>query len=50
MNSILYLIPISLTLGICALCAFIWAVQSKQYEDLETEKYRILNKEDKPKK
>lgn len=48
MNSILYLIPISIFLGICALTAFIWSVQTRQYEDLEGEKYRIFNEEDKP--
>ena len=43
MTALLYLIPISLVLGTLALAAFVWTVRSRQYEDLEAEKYRILD-------
>ena len=46
MTVILFLIPISIVLGVIALIAFIWAVRSNQYEDLEGEKYRILDHEE----
>lgn len=48
MTAILYLIPISLILGIAALAAFIWTVRTKQYDDLEGEKYRILSDHERP--
>ncbi len=43
MTAILYLLPISLVLGGLALIAFIWSVRTHQYDDLEREKYRVLN-------
>ena len=40
---ILYLmIPVMSLIGLLLLSFFIWAVKSGQYEDLETQKYRIF--------
>jgi cbb3-type cytochrome oxidase maturation protein len=43
MNVLLYLIPIALTLGLCGLVAFLWALRNNQFEDLDGAAYRILN-------
>ena len=40
------LIPISLALGGLGLAAFVWALRSRQYEDLEGDQYRTLFRED----
>jgi len=45
MNIILLLILASLTLALCALGAFIWAVRSGQFEDTCTPSMRILTDE-----
>lgn len=42
MNILLFLIPITLALGICGLLAFLWTVKNKQYDDLEGSAKRIL--------
>lgn len=48
MNAALYLIPLSILLALCALAVFIWTVRSGQYDDLEGERYRILEPDDPP--
>lgn len=48
MNIIVYLIPVALGLGVLGLGAFLWSVQSNQYDDLDGAAYRILNDEDRP--
>ena len=48
MSAILYLIPISLVLGVIGLLAFLWTLKHGQYEDLEGAAARILEDEDKP--
>ncbi|MCR9269109.1 MAG: cbb3-type cytochrome oxidase assembly protein CcoS [Henriciella sp.] len=48
MNIIVYLIPVALGLGLLGLLAFLWSVNSDQYEDLDGAAHRILNDEDKP--
>lgn len=48
MNAILWLIPIALLLGLVGLGAFLWALKSGQFEDLEGEASRILFDEDPP--
>ncbi|MCB0394903.1 MAG: cbb3-type cytochrome oxidase assembly protein CcoS [Bdellovibrionales bacterium] len=48
MNILFLLIPIALVIVILMIGGFLWAVQSEQFEDLETPSYRILN-EEKPK-
>lgn len=42
MNSLYILIPIALVLVTVAVAAFLWAVRSGQFEDLDTEGKRIL--------
>ena len=42
MSGLLVLIPIALMLGLGALAAFLWALQSGQYEDLKGASERIL--------
>jgi cbb3-type cytochrome oxidase maturation protein len=51
MEVLVYLIPISLFLGGLGLAAFFWTMKTKQYDDPEGDRYRILSDEydDKPK-
>ncbi len=42
MNIILVSIPISIVLFALAVCAFFWAVNSGQYDDLDSPAYSIL--------
>ena len=42
MNVLLYLIPIALMLGVLGLGAFLWAMKSGQYDDLDGAAHRIL--------
>lgn len=46
--SYLYLIPISLLLALIALIAFLWALKSEQYDDLDGAAVRILIDDDTP--
>jgi cbb3-type cytochrome oxidase maturation protein len=46
MTSLLLLIPLALLLGLIGLAAFIWAVRSGQYEDLDGAAERILHQTD----
>ncbi len=48
MESLIYLIPIALVLGLLALFAFLWALKSGQYEDMEGAANRILFDDDLP--
>ena len=43
MNGLLLLIPIAIVLGLAALAAFLWALKSGQYEDLDGASHRILD-------
>lgn len=43
MNNLFFLIPIALFMGGMGLAAFIWALRSGQYEDLDGDAARILN-------
>ncbi len=49
MSVLLFLVPITLALGLIGLIAFLWNVKSKQYEDLDGAANRILFDEDRPK-
>lgn len=51
MEVLVYLIPVSLFLGALGLAGFFWTLRSRQYDDPEGDKRRILNSEwdDKPK-
>lgn len=42
MSGLLVLIPTAIGLGLMALVAFLWALKSGQYEDLEGAGQRIL--------
>jgi len=42
MNILLLLIPVALLLGMGGLAAFIWALRSGQFEDLDGAAVRIL--------
>ena len=42
MNVLVYLIPVALLFGLASLGAFLWALRSGQYEDLDGAGERIL--------
>lgn len=42
MNSLLLLIPLAVTLGLLGLAAFLWALRSGQFDDLDGAGQRIL--------
>jgi cbb3-type cytochrome oxidase maturation protein len=46
MSGLLVLIPIAVALGLLALVAFMWALRSGQYEDLDGASQRILDDEE----
>lgn len=46
MNALLYLIPIALLMGLTGLAAFLWAVRSGQFDDLDGAAHRILDDDD----
>ena len=46
MNTLVFLIPVALFLGGLALVAFIWALRSGQYDDLDGAAERILLSDD----
>ena len=48
MSIIVYLIPVVLGLGLLGLGAFLWSVNSDQYDDLDGAAHRILDDDDKP--
>ncbi|WP_212524874.1 cbb3-type cytochrome oxidase assembly protein CcoS [Actibacterium sp. MT2.3-13A] len=43
METLVYLIPISLFLGGLGLAAFFWALRTRQFDDPEGDKHRILS-------
>ena len=48
MSSLLLLIPAALALGLLGLVAFMWALRSGQFDDLDGAANRILFDEDSP--
>jgi cbb3-type cytochrome oxidase maturation protein len=46
MTSLLFLIPIALALGLVGLIAFMWALRSGQFDDLDGAANRILFDDD----
>ncbi|MBT5267072.1 MAG: cbb3-type cytochrome oxidase assembly protein CcoS [Rhodospirillaceae bacterium] len=48
MSVLAYLIPIALLLGLLGLAAFLWALRSGQFEDLDGAAWRVLQDDDKP--
>ena len=50
MSVLVYLIPLALVLGMVGLVAFLWALRSGQFDDMEGESHRILfDDDDQPK-
>jgi cbb3-type cytochrome oxidase maturation protein len=45
-NVLVYLIPIALGLGLIGLAAFLWALKSGQFDDLDGAAHRILFDDD----
>jgi cbb3-type cytochrome oxidase maturation protein len=43
MTALMWLIPVALFLGGLGLAAFLWALKSGQFEDLEGAQYRSLD-------
>ncbi|MEM9599804.1 MAG: cbb3-type cytochrome oxidase assembly protein CcoS [Pseudomonadota bacterium] len=48
MNSLLWLIPIALVLGLTALGTFVWALRSGQFDDPDGDAQRMLGDDDFP--
>jgi cbb3-type cytochrome oxidase maturation protein len=48
MTALLYLIPAALFLGGLGLAAFLWALRSGQFDDMEGAAHRILDDDDEP--
>lgn len=48
MLSLLWLIPITLLLGLGGVALFSWSVRSGQYDDLDAAAYRILDDDGPP--
>lgn len=46
MNVLIYLIPAALVLGLVGLAAFLWALRSGQFEDMDGAAMRILSEDD----
>lgn len=46
MTNLLMLIPVALILGLVGLVAFLWALKSGQFDDLDGAAHRILFEED----
>lgn len=42
MNVLAFMIPLSILMGLVGLAAFVWALKSRQYEDLDGAANRIL--------
>lgn len=50
MTNLLMLIPAALLLGLLGLAAFLWALRSGQFDDLDGAAHRILFDDDHPEK
>lgn len=48
MNALAFLIPAALALGLGGLVAFLWALRSGQFDDLDGAAHRILFDDDRP--
>ncbi len=45
MQSLYFLIPIAIVVTFCAIRIFLWAVDNKQFDDLDRESRRILEED-----
>lgn len=50
MSALLYLIPIAVLLGLVGLGAFLWALKTGQFEDMDGAASRILFDDEPPEK
>ena len=50
MDSLVLLVPVSLFLAFLGLLGFLWALRTRQYDDLEGAASRILFDDDHPRK
>ncbi|MGD0762433.1 MAG: cbb3-type cytochrome oxidase assembly protein CcoS [Roseiarcus sp.] len=48
MNVLVYLVPLALALGGLGLAAFLWAMRSGQFDDLEGASWRAISDDDLP--
>ena len=48
MNVLVYLVPLALALGFLGLAAFLWALKSGQFDDLEGAAWRAISDDDLP--
>lgn len=48
MNGLAFSIPIAVGMGLLALFAFLWALRSGQYEDMDGASQRVLDEDDTP--
>lgn len=46
MDVLIYLVPVALGLGACALGGFFWSLRNGQFEDLDGAAHRILHDDD----
>ena len=46
MNVLVYLVPMALGLGLLGLFAFLWALRSGQFSDLDGAAQRVLSNDD----
>ncbi|HTR14887.1 MAG TPA: cbb3-type cytochrome oxidase assembly protein CcoS [Roseiarcus sp.] len=48
MNVLVYLVPLALALGFLGLAAFLWALKSGQFDDLDGAAWRAISDDDLP--
>lgn len=48
MDVLTYLVPVAIGLGLIGLIAFIWALRSGQYDDVDGAAHRVLSDDDLP--
>jgi cbb3-type cytochrome oxidase maturation protein len=48
MNVLVFLVPLALALGAIGLAAFLWALKSGQFDDLDGAAWRALSDDDLP--
>ena len=48
MNVLIYLVPLALLLGLAGLAAFLWALKTGQYDDVDGAALRVLSDDDLP--
>lgn len=46
MNVLVYLVPMAIGLGLIGLFAFLWALKSGQYDDIDGAAQRVLSDDD----